>query len=252
MSGGGETKTETVQQVAAPTNPALTTTQNKVLGLINTAADAGPSTPGYSTFSPAGATTQGAWAQSLGAAGNSDYASSIQQAIKSFGGTAAGNDFGTNAPGYATLRANAGDDALKSVNAVFNNSGRLGGGSNVQAAGTGVTNALAGLDYTNYQNDIARQQAAVPILQQLFGAAQLPSATQGAVGSAMDANQQGILSGQYDLDTRNANALTDLIAKLSGSYGGSASGSGTTSTQTTTTPTTPWWESALSLGGSLL
>ena len=63
------------------------------------------------------------------------------------GNAAAGNDYGTNDPGYANLRAKAGDDALKAVNGAFNNSGRFGGGSNAFAAGQGVTNALSGMDY---------------------------------------------------------------------------------------------------------
>lgn len=247
--GSGDTNTST--STTSSSNKNVTATLNNLLGGINTAYKAGaPATPNYSTFSPAGATTQGAWASSLGAANNPDYSNSVNAAIKSFGNTAAGNDFGMNDPGYAALRAKAGNDAQSQINQQFNNSGRLGGGSANQAVGEGVTNALAGMDYTNYQNDIARQQAAVGQLGNLYGMAQQPAATQGAVGAAVDSNSQGILSGNYDLAQRQNNNQTDWLAKLSSILSGNAQTAGTTTTNST--PATPWWQSALGIGASLL
>lgn len=248
MSGGG---TDTSTSSTASSNPDVNKLISQLSGGLGAAYTAGaPKTPQYSTFSPAGATTQAGWASALGSAANPDYASGVNGAIKSFGNIASGNDFGTNDPGYAALRAKAGNDALTSVNTVFNNSGRLGGGSNVQAAGEGVTNALAGLDYTNYQNDVARQQQAASALPGLFSASQQPAAAQGAVGAAQDTNQQGILSGNYDLAQRNNNQQIDWLAKLSSILNGTAGSAGTTTTNST--PSTPWWQSGLSLAGSLL
>lgn len=74
---------------------------------------------------------------------------------------AEGRLFGTNAPGYATLRENAINDAVTAANAGYAASGRLGSGLNLQSAARGAADAAAGLDYTNYQNDIARQERAV-------------------------------------------------------------------------------------------
>lgn len=255
MAGGGDPPPQVVQQTSttAPANPQVTATVNKLLGGVNSAYDAGaPATPNYSTYSPAGATTQNAWAQSATAAGNPDYASSIQAAIKSLGGAAAGNNYGTNDPSYALLRAKAGNDAQVQLNGQANAAGRLGGGIPNVALGEGVTNALAGMDVNQLQNDRAFQLSAQSALPGLFAASQQPSATLGAVGAAEDANQQGILSGNYDLAQRQGNNQTDWLARLSSILQGNAQTSGSTTTGTTTSPgqkETPWWSS---LGGIAL
>ncbi len=64
------------------------------------------------------------------------------------------------APGYETLRANAMDDARTAVNQQFGASGRFGAGSHVSDLGRGITDAVAGLDYRNYEADLARKAAA--------------------------------------------------------------------------------------------
>jgi hypothetical protein len=246
---GGTTNTTTSQQVSAPTNPDVQATASKLAQGISQQYDKGPSVFNESTFSPAGATTQDAWAKAIGAANNGDYSSSVNGAIKSFGDVAAGKMFGQNDPGYATLRQNAIDDAIKNVGAGFTQSGRFGGGSYVDTATKGAFDAASGLDYANHQADITRQQQAAGILPGLFSASAAPSAAIGAVGSAKDANDQGILSGRYDLSTRQGNAWNDLIARLTSAAAGNAAGTGTTTTNTTTQPQTPWWAS---LGGAAL
>lgn len=251
---GGTTNTTSNTSTSTPTNPDVSATTSKLAQKLSGLADQSPAAFSQSLYSPAGGTTQGAWNASLGAAANPNYASGVSGAIKSFGNTAAGNDFGMNDPGYATLRQNAIDDAIKNVGAGFVNSGRFGGGSYTDAATTGAFNAAAGLDYTNYQNDIQRQQQAASILPSLYGAAQQPAATQGAVGAAQDANQQGILQGNADLYTRQQQAPLQWLQGVTSAAAGNASGSGTTTTGTQTTPATPWWQTlgSAALGGASL
>lgn len=65
--------------------------------------------------------------------------------------------FAQDAPGYQAVRDKVSNDALTSVNGLFNNSGRFGGGTHVVKAAEGVGNVLAGLDYQNFQNDVANR-----------------------------------------------------------------------------------------------
>lgn len=245
---GEPTQTTTNVSSTAPTNPQVTATTNNLLTKLDTATNAGVPVFDKSLYSPAGATTTGAWNASLGAAGNPDYANGVSGAIKSFGNTAAGNDFGMNDPGYASLRQNAIDDAIKNVGAGFVTSGRLGGMSYIDDATKSAFNAASGLDYTNHQNDIARQQQAASILPSLYGAAQQPAATQGAVGAAQDANASGILQGANDLLQRQNGAPWDTLARASSILNGTAGASGNTTTNTSTQPTTPWWQSMIGGG----
>lgn len=243
--------TNTSTSTTGSANPNVTKTVNKILGGVNSAFDTGaPPVFNSSLYSPAGATTQQGWNSALSAAANPDYAASTAGTIKSLGSAAAGNDYGMNDPGYATLRNNAANDALTSVNSVFNNSGRFGGGSNAKAAGEGVANAIAGLDYANFNNDRTFQLAAANALPQAYQSSLLPSQTQGAVGSAQDANQQGILQGNYDLQQRQANNQTDWLAKLSSILQSPAGAAGTTTTNTS--PATPWWMSLGSIAAQAL
>jgi hypothetical protein len=242
------TQTTTNTSTTGSANPQVTATTNNLLSKLDTATNAGVPVFGQSLYSPSGSTTQGAWNGSLAAAANPDYASGVSGAIKSFGNTAAGGSFGMNDPGYATLRQNLIDDTQSNINSQFTNSGRFGGGSHVSSLGEGIGNAVAGLDYSNYQSDIARQQQAAQMLPGLFGAAQQPSATQGAVGAAQDANQQGILQGANDLFQRQNGAQWDTLSRASSILNGTAGAAGTTTTNTSTQPSTPWWQSALGLG----
>lgn len=242
--------TQQVIQQTGSSDPAVKATLDKVLGGVNTAVDAGaPPAFNSSLYSPAGGTTTAGWNSALTAANNPSYSTAIQKTIDSLGKAAGGGDYGTNDPAYATLRANAGNDALTSVNGVFNNSGRLGGGSNVKSAGEGVTNALAGLDVNQLNNDRAFQLSAASALPGAFQSSLAPSAVQSGVGAAEDANSQGILQGNADLQKRQANNQTDWLAKISAILNGNAQVGGTTSTTTSPAPQqTPWWQSALGLG----
>lgn len=286
---GGDTNTSTQTSSTAPSNPQVTATVNQLLGGLSGAYNAGaPPVFNQSLYSPAGGTTQNAWASSLSAAQNPGYAQGVNSSLGyannllGNGGLTSGQQglsgqyanlggaFDQNAPGYQNVRNNAANDAQTAINAQFNNSGRLGGFSADKALGQGVTNALSNLDYGNYQNSVAnhynslnaqaglQQQGvnnafgAASSLPGLYSALQQPSATMGAIGAAQDANQQGILQGNYDLSQRQANNQTDWLAKLSGILSGNAQTSGNTNTSTTSTPATPWWQSLAGLGVSLL
>lgn len=251
---GGTTNTTSNTSTSTPTNPDVSATTSKLAQKLSGLADQSPAAFGQSLYSPSGATTQQGWQSALGAANNPNFTNSINGAIKSFGNTAAGNDFGQNAPGYANLRQNAIDDAIKNVGAGFVNSGRFGGGSYTDQATKSAFDAASGLDYTNYQNDIQRQQQAAQMLPGLFSAGQLPASIYGSVGAAQDANQQGILQGNADLYTRQQQAPLQWLQGVTSAAAGNAAGSGTTTTGTQTTPATPWWQTAIGagLGGASL
>lgn len=251
---GGTTNTTSNTSTSTPTNPDVNATTSLLAQKLGGLANQSPAAFGSSLYSPSGATTQQGQSMALGAANNSDFTGSVNGAIKSFGNTAAGNDFGMNDPGYATLRQNAIDDAIKNVGAGFVNSGRFGGGSYTDQATKSAFDAASGLDYTNYQNDIQRQQQAAQILPSLYQAGQLPASIYGSVGAAQDANQQGILQGNADLYTRQQQAPLNWLQGVTSAAAGNASGAGTTTTGTQTTPATPWWQTAgsLALGGASL
>lgn len=251
--GDSQPATQQVQTVqsTASADPQVKATVDKILGGVNTAYDAGaPPTFNSSLYSPAGSTTQQGWNSALTAANNPTYAADAAGTIASLGKAASGQDYGTNDAAYNTLRTNAADDALKSVGAQFTNSGRFGGGSYAQAAGQGVTNALAGIDVNQLNNDRAFQLSAAGALPGAYQSSLLPSSTVAGVGAAQDANSSGILQGNYDLDQRTKNNQTDWLARLSSILQSPAALAGQTNTSTTTSPTpaqVPWWQSAGSL-----
>lgn len=228
MAGSGEDTTST--STTAPSNPDVNNTISALAKGISSAYS-----PGKSLYQAPGSNTTGGQSAALTAANNPLYGSSVNGAIKSFGDVAAGNQFGQNSPGYAQLRQKAMDDAITGVGSAFTNSGRFGGGSYVDQATTSAANAAAGLDYQNYQNDIARQQQAASMLPGLFNAAQLPASVQQGVGAQQDANASA-----------QANGPTDYLAKLTAISTGNAGAAG--QTQTNTQPGVPWWQQVLGAG----
>jgi hypothetical protein len=300
---GGDTTSSTNTSTTAPANPQVTATVNQLLGGLSNAYNQGaPPVFNQSLYSPAGATTQSAWAQSAAAANNPLYSQGVNSSLgyaNNLLGTGGlnqtqsgalnnltglgkqysdlGGAYDTTSPAEQRLRSNLVDTTMQNVGALYNNSGRFGGGSFNQSLGKGLGDALAGFDTNIYDKNVANKYAslqgqqgvdtsafgmgqqgvtnafgAASSLPGLYGALQAPSATLGAIGAAQDANQQGILQGQYDLSQRQANNQTDWLAKLSSILAGNASTSGSTNTSTSSTPATPWWQSALGLGASLL
>lgn len=250
MSGSD---TQTTTSSTGSSSPAVTSTLNKLLGSgggVQGLFDKGPQVFGQSLYNPAGGTTQNAWASSLGAANNPDYAAGINGAISNQANIAAGNGIGTTDPSYQAMRDKLSSDVMGQVGSSFTNAGRFGGGSYVNEATKDLTSSLGGLDYQQYLNGQQQQQQAITNLPGLFSAAQAPAATAGAVGTAQDANQQGILTGQADQFNRVNNGQLNLLQQLGGVLNGSSPSAGQTTTNTS--PATPWWQSALGLGIGLL
>lgn len=225
--GSSTNKTTTT---SGSNSPAVTATINKLATGIGDAYH-----PGGSSYIAPSSTTTGGWNASLNAANNPAFNGGIAGALTSYGNRAAGNELGQNDPGYAALRAKIGQDTLTDVNSMFTGSGRFGSGSHVGAASEGLANALAGLDYKQYGDSLARQSEAANMLPQLFAANQLPSSIQQSVGASMDADKAAQESGVWD-----------YLNRAVGTVSGAAGAAGTKST--TTTPTTPLWQTLLGLG----
>lgn len=283
--------------LSTTTNSNINSTINGILGGVQDQVNAGGSTFESPLYAGTSAPTQQSWADALSVAQNPSYKLALDQAmgydsaLLGSGGLTSGQSqdiattksiadaYGqigatagdvTNSDAYKTLRANAGDDALTGISAQFNSNGRFGGGSYAQAAGEGVTNAYAALDYKAMedaintqlaalsgqqgsttasfgmgQQGVANQAATQASLPDLYNSYLLPTQTEGAVGSAMDADAQAQLLAQYDLWSREQNAGKDNLSWAS-SVLQPTSSSGTTGA----TSETPWWQSALALGGS--
>lgn len=164
--------------------------------------------------------TQGGLASLLGASNNPGFIQGISSTINDYADTAAGNKFGQNAPGYATLRQNVMNDATTAANSPFVSSGTFGSDKHAEALGRGVTGALAGLDYSNYQNDISRQNTAAQMLPQLFQTSTMPGQTQLAAGQTQDAANQAQRIANQDLFRRQQDAPYTNLARILG-IGGS-------------------------------
>lgn len=244
MGGGGTNTTTTTSQ---PSNPNVTATTNLLLDRLQGQVGRGTAVYEGSLYPGVSDTTRQGWTAATNAANNPTYSNGVQNSIAENAAIASGQRFGTNDPGYATLRANLGQDTLRDVNSAFNASGRFGGGSNVRSASEGLANAYAGLDYQNYQSDIARQQAAQAAMPGLYNASLLPSATIGQVGSGMDADMLARRQGDNDYYRRTNDANWDTLARASSILSGNAAAAGTT--QSTSTPTAPWYSQIL--GGAI-
>lgn len=270
MGSSQNTSTSTTR----PLNAHVSSTANNLLGGIDAAWARGPSTFNESLYTGLGNTTNRGLTSLIGSANNPTYSNGVQGAIGYNAGlangsgpsltestlmrTAQGGNFGTNDPGYATLRNKLSNDVLTSTNGSFNNSGLFGSDNNQKQAASGLADSLGGLDYQNYQSDVARQQQALSAIEGtrqqgvnnaftaqsalpgLYQASQQPASTLLTAGAIQDADAQARQQGRYDLSTRQGNAQTDLLGRLSSIFNGT-SGSGGSQT-TSSTPGTPWWQ----------
>lgn len=241
---GGSTNTTT--QTSAPSNPAVTNTQNSLLAGIDKAYAAGPTVFNESLYGGQGATTKSGIQSLINSANNSGYSTGVQGAIDSFGRTASGANLGVNDPGYSTIRNKLSNDVLTTTNGAFNNSGLFGSDNNQKQAASGLADSLGALDYQQYNDSQDRQVQAAGLLPGLYQASQQPASTLLQAGAIQDADTQAALQGRYDLSQRQGNAQTDLLAKLSSILQGNAAVAGTTQTQTS--PARPWWESLAGVG----
>ena len=213
--------TETTQQTSAPANSNVGPTLDKLMsglsGTYDTAVSRGIPGP-----------TMSGWASQLTAAGNPDYARGVSGSTKELADIASGSRFGMNDPGYAALRAKAGDDTLRDVNSMFTASGRFGSGSHVGTATEALGNVNAGMDYQNFQNDQARQFQAISALPGAFAAGQAPGSVEASVGQQQQA------------------APWANLAQASSILAGTAGAGGTTNTMSQ--PAAPWWQQVLGAG----
>lgn len=252
--GKNDTQTTTTSSTA-PANPAVTATQTKLLEGLQNAYAGGMKVFDKSLYAGAGGNTNAGWNATLAAANNPAYSGAINDTMGEYGQIASGQRFGMNDPGYAKIRQNVIDDTLTNIGSQFTNSGRFGGGSYLQGAGEGVGNAVAGLDYANYQSDIARQQQAAAALPGLFQASLAPGAALGAVGGAQDADSQARLMAENDQFRRQNDGNWDALARSSSILSGTAPVGGMNTTNTQTSPSTPWWQTlgagAIGLGSMI-
>lgn len=177
-----------------------------------------------------GATTKNSLQQLLSGSDPSGYSGFMGDAIGDMGEVAAGRRFGTDDPGYATLREKVGNDAMTSSLSAFNNSGLFGSDSNQKATGEGVASALAGLDYGNFQNDQNRQMGAIAALPGMRDAALAPARTGLEVGAAQDADASAVRNASY-------NRLLEVLGAFNGSQESAGMGE-----------ETPWWQQLLGAG----
>ena len=190
-----------------------------------------------------------------------------------------GTAYDPNSAAYKTLRQGIVDDTLSNLGSQFTASGRFGGGSYVDTASQGLGDALAGLDYTNMQNNINNQYRSLDAQRGIFGdqfgmgqtgvgntlaglsgqagvAGQQFGMGQTAlqnrndavdrltgIGSAIDASQLASRMADYDLFTRKQDADWEALARASSILGGTAGAAGST-----TTNNVPFW--AALLGGA--
>lgn len=233
MGGGG---TQQTSSSTASNSPQVTALTNQLAGGLSGLVNKGSSVYGSPLYTGLGATTQTGVQNLTNAAGNQNYGTNVNAAMNEFGQIAAGNRFGQAAPGYADLRQNTIDDTLSATNNAFNASGRFGGGANVLAANKGVGQAIAGLDYGNYQNDQQRQMAAAAALPGLFSASLAPGQAQIAAGSIQDQDSLAQRQAQAQLfDAQNNRSWNDY-ARASSILAGTAGAAGQTTTNTQPAP----------------
>lgn len=243
--GDSQTSTSTTR----PLNAHVTSTANNLLGGIDAAWARGPSTFNESLYTGTGATTNRGVQSLIASANNPAYSNGVQGAISSFGDTAAGRNIGVQAPGYQQVRSDLSNNIRTTNNSDFNNSGLFGSDNNQESTARGLTSGLGALDMQQYNNGLDRQVQAAGLLPGLYQASQQPASTLLTAGAIQDADAQARQQGRYDLSTRQGNAQTDLLGRLSSIFNGTSGAGG--SQTTSSTPSTPWWQSLIGLGVGL-
>lgn len=190
-----------------------------------------------------------------------------------------GTAYDPNSAAYKTLRQGIVDDTLSNLGSQFTSSGRFGGGSYVDTASEGLGDALAGLDYSNMQNNINNQYRSLDSQRGIFGdtfgmgqtgvgntlaglAGQGATASQqfgmgqqalgneqgaigllGQIGASKDADSLAKRMANADLFDRTKNADWNTLGRATSILGGNSTASGST-----TSNSVPWW--AALLGGA--
>lgn len=254
---------ETAKTSSAPSNPDVNPTMSMLLKGLQWQYGSGVKVFGKSLYPGVSGATQDAWkrgtSDASGLLASGGFSAPQTSAMSSLSGLQSGyadlgGAYDQNAPGYSALRQNLMDDAVKNVGAGFNAAGRFGGGSYINDATKSAVNAVAPLDYQNFQNDIANRYRSLDsqagIGSTLFGMGQQGIANRGtaigqlgALGAAQDADMLARRQGENDLFRRTNDAGWDALAKGSAILGGTAPFGGTD-----TTKSVPWWAA---LGGGL-
>lgn len=211
---------DTSKQSSAPSNPEVNPTLSKLLRGVQSTYDTAPSTPN---------TLVSGWNTQIRNALDPNYARGVADSTSELADIASGKRFGMDDPGYAALRAKAGDDTLRDVNSMFTSSGRFGSGSHVGTATEALGNVNAGMDYQNLQNDQQRQMQAISALPSVFAAGQAPGSVLSSVG------QEERAAPWYKLGQGSS-----ILAGTAGTGG------------STTTESQPWWKVGTGLASSAL
>lgn len=236
MGGGGQ---QTTTQSTTSNSPAVSALTDKLANGVSGLVSQGSQVYGQPLYTGLSGTTT-AGVNALAVAGNNPaYSQNLSNTMDEFGAIASGQRFGQAAPGYADLRQGVIDDTLAATNSAFNASGRFAGGANVNAANRGVGQAVSALDYQNYSQDIARQQAAAAALPGLYSASLAPAQAQLAAGSILDADALARRNADAQhFDAVNNRSWNDY-ARASSILSGTAGAAGTTTTNTQPAPN-PW------------
>lgn len=300
-----------------PNSKQVTKTTDMLLGGLKDAYKGGVSVYGQPLYTGPSATTQSAWGNGASfasginnqggfGAGQRGALDSLSGVFSGFGGVADNNGltgaqanamtgnaglgakyaglgtaYDPNSAAYKQLRQGIVDDTLSNLGSQFTASGRFGGGSYIDTASQGLGDALAGLDYTNMQNNINNQYRSLDaqrgifgdtfnmgqtgvgntlaglsgqagVAGQQFGMGQqaltnqqdaINSLTQ--IGAAQDADSLAGRLADYDLFTRTNDADWEAISRASSILSGTAGASGST-----TSNTVPWWAAIAGLGAT--
>ena len=257
------------------TKNAWATGANNARSLVNSGGFTDPMRSAMNTFGTVGA--------GYGAlAGNGGFSAGQREAMGNLRGL--GDTYGElataydpNSAAYRTLRGNLSDDVLTDAASLGASNGRYGARSFYEGATEGLTNALAGLDYTNMQNDVNNRFRAADsqagLYNNLFGmgqqgignqfaalAGQQGAATSlfgagqqgientqgaidrlGAIGAAQDADAQGRLLGRADLHDRRTGAELDWLTQIGAAFGGPGAATGAADQP-------DWWQQLLGYG----
>ena len=252
VTTGGSTTT--------PNSKQVTKTTDMLLGGLQDAYKGGVSVYGQPLYTGPGNTTRSAWNSGidnayglLGAGGLTGQQSGAMTGLGGLGSHYAGlgQAYDPNSSAYKTLRQGVIDDTLSNLGSQFTASGRFGGGSYVDTASQGLGDALAGLDYSNMQNDINNRYRSLDAQRGVFGDvfgmgqqqinnrnAAVDQLTQ--IGAAQDADSLAGRLADYDLFTRTNDADWEAISRASSILSGTAGASGST-----TTNNIPWWSALL-------
>lgn len=249
----GDTTTNQTTQTSGPTDPNVQATTSLLAQKFGGLAAQSPAAYGKSLYAGVSPTTTNAWAQGSGVASgliNSGGLNSAQTgALSNVQGLAGAYD--QNAPGYQAMRDQSLNDAITGVTAGQLGSGLLGSRSYIQDATKAATNAIAPLDYQNFQNNINNRyhsaEDAFSMGQQGIGNQNAALSSLGAIGAGQDADLASQRQGEYDLYTRQQQAPLQWLQGVTSAAAGNAA----TSPQAQTSSTqVPWWQAILGAGAT--